>query len=103
MGPAGAKRRELKLRHQELFLRSRISANTFQAGWPAMPTDLAISGRSARRNGFAAFSPPIVDGMVGLPAASRFATCFARSANAVFPGSMVFANCILAWVYSWPQ
>ncbi len=41
---------------QDRFLRSRISANTFQAGWPARLTAFANSGRSARRNGFAAFS-----------------------------------------------
>src|SRR5262249_48775198 len=43
---------------QDLFLRSRISANTFHAGLPASPTDFATSGTSARRNGFAAFSAP---------------------------------------------
>src|SRR5262249_1353439 len=47
---------------QDLFLRSRISANTFHAGLPASPTDFATSGTSARRNGFAAFSAPMVDG-----------------------------------------
>src|SRR6516225_6474445 len=49
---------------QDLFLRSRISANTFHAGLPVSPTDFATSGTSARRNGFAAFSAPMVDGMV---------------------------------------
>jgi len=34
-----------------LFLRSRISAKTCQAGLPARPTDFATSGTSARRNG----------------------------------------------------
>src|SRR5215831_8603434 len=32
---------------QDLFLRSRISANTFHAGLPASPTDFATSGTSA--------------------------------------------------------
>src|SRR6202045_1605099 len=49
-----------KVRHrtdaQDRFLRSLISAKTFQAGWPARLTAFASSRRSARRNGFAAFS-----------------------------------------------
>src|ERR1700678_327640 len=88
---------------QNLFLRSRISANTFQAGLPARPTDCATSGRSARRNGFSAFSAPIVAGMVGLPAALSRATSSARAASGLLFGSMVLAKRILAAVYSWPQ
>src|SRR4029077_5850771 len=90
-------------RHQKRFFRSRISANTFQAGWPPRPSDLASSELSARRNGLAAFSAPIVAGMVGLPAARSFATSSARAASALLFGSMLLANRILASVYSWPQ
>src|SRR5436190_10769383 len=90
-------------RHQERFFRSRISANTFQAGWPASPSDLARAGSSARRNGLAAFSAPIVAGMVGLPAARSLATSSARAASAALFGSTVLAKRILASVYSWPQ
>src|SRR5262249_6077383 len=50
---------------QNRFFRSRISAKTFQAGLPASPTAAATSGRSARRNGLAAFSSPRVEGTVG--------------------------------------
>src|SRR5438045_9724250 len=69
-------------RHQERFFRSRISANTFQAGWPASPSDLARAGSSARRNGLAAFSAPIVAGMVGLAAGLSLATSSGRGTSA---------------------
>src|SRR6266516_2952022 len=88
---------------QDLFFRSRISANTFQAGLPASPTDFATSGTSARRNGFAAFSEPMVDGMVGWCAARSFSTSFSRAVSAALAGSMVLAKRTLAFVYSWPQ
>src|SRR5262249_60177584 len=71
---------------QDLFLRSRISANTFQAGLLASPTDFATSGTSARRNGFAAFSAPMVDGMVGFPAARSFSTSVSRARSAALAG-----------------
>src|SRR5579862_1034423 len=90
-------------RGQKRFLRSRISANTFQAGLPARLTDFATSGASARKNGLAAFSAPIVAGTVGLPTARSFATSSARAASALLFGSMVLAKRILASVYSWPQ
>src|SRR5262252_7115867 len=89
--------------HQKRFFRSRISAKTFHAGCPASPSDLASAASSARRNGLAAFSWPMVAGMVGLPAARSLATSSARAASALLPGSMVLANRILASVYSWPQ
>ena len=41
---------------------------------PAMPMPAATSGTSARRNGFANFSSPMVTGMVGSP----FASCWAH-------------------------
>src|SRR6202790_1481084 len=88
---------------QNRFLRSRISANTFQAGLPPRPSDFASSALSARRNGLAAFSAPIVAGMVGAPAPISFATSSARAASALLCGSMCLAKRILAWVYSWPQ
>src|ERR1700722_595237 len=88
---------------QNRFLRSRISANTFHAGLPARPSDFATSAASARRNGLAAFSAPIVAGMVGLPAASCCLTCSARAASALLFGSMVLAKRMFASVYSWPQ
>src|SRR5579863_5163925 len=88
---------------QNRFLRSRISANTFHAGLPDRPSDFATSASSARRNGLAAFSAPIVAGMVGLPAASCCLTSSARAASALLFGSMVLAKRILASVYSWPQ
>src|ERR1700727_4017375 len=84
---------------QNWFLRSRISANTFQAGLPASPTDFATSASSARRNGLAAFSAAIVAGMVGLPAAISFATSASRTASALLVGSMVLAKRIFAAVY----
>src|SRR5579871_6512752 len=87
-------------RGQERFLRSRISPNTFHAGLPASPTACATSVTSARRNGFAAFSAPIVAGMVGLPAAPSRATSSARAASALLFGSTVLAKRILAAVYS---
>src|SRR5262249_40178991 len=95
-----------RLRHasrHDLFLRSRISANTRDAGLPASPTDFATSGMSARRNGLAAFSSPMVDGIVGLRAAIRFSTCASRALSAALSGSMLLAKRILALVYSWPQ
>src|SRR5262249_48609287 len=88
---------------QDLFLRSRISANTFHAGLPASPTDFATSGTSARRNGFAAFSAPMVDGMVGSCAARSLSTSVARARSAALSGSTVLAKATLALVYSWPQ
>src|SRR5262249_32445943 len=88
---------------QDLFLRSRISANTFHAGLPASPTDFATSGTSARRNGFAAFSAPMVDGMVGSRAARSLSTSVARARSAALSGSTVLAKATLALVYSWPQ
>src|SRR5665213_2497727 len=88
---------------QNLFLRSRISANTFQAGLPERPRDFASSASSARKNGLAAFSAAIVAGMVGLPAARSFATSSARASSDVLFGSMVLAKRILAPVYSCPQ
>src|SRR5262249_22219794 len=86
---------------QDLFLRSRISANTFHAGLPASPTDFATSGTSARRNGFAAFSAPMVDGMVGSRAARSLSTSVSRARSAALSGSTVLAKPILALVYSW--
>src|SRR5438876_11275375 len=68
---------------QDLFLRSRISANTFHAGSPVSPTDFATSGTSARRNGFAAFSAPMVDGMVGSLAARSFSTSVSRAQRGI--------------------
>src|SRR5580698_11406909 len=88
---------------QNLFLRSRISANTCQAGLPERPSDFATSALSARRNGFSAFSAPIVAGIVALPAARSFFTSSARAASALLSGSIVLAKRILASVYSWPQ
>src|SRR6185437_2653572 len=88
---------------QNLFLRSRISAKTFQAGLPASPTDWATSGTSARRNGLAAFSAPIVAGMVDFPAPRSRLTSSARAASALLFGSMVLAKRTFACVYSWPQ
>src|ERR1700719_861444 len=88
---------------QNRFLRSRISANTFHAGLPLRPSDFATSASSARRNGFSAFSAPIVAGIVGLPAASRCLTSSARAASALLFGSIVLAKRIFASVYSWPQ
>src|SRR3954452_21177192 len=83
---------------QDLFLRSRISANTCQAGLPASPRDCATSGTSARRNGFAAFSSPTNVGMVGLfSAISRFASC-SRAASTALPGSIVLAKEMFAIV-----
>src|SRR5271169_1359013 len=93
----------VELRFQNRFLRSRISANTFQAGLPARPSDCATSATSARRNGLAAFSAPIVAGMVGLSAATSRATSSARAASALLSGSTVLAKRILDCVYSWPQ
>src|SRR6476620_2403187 len=91
------------LRVQDLFLRSRISANTFQAGLPASPTDFATSGTSARRNGFAAFSAPMVEGTVGSPAARSLSTSRSRALSVAFAGSIVLAKRTFAFVYSWPQ
>src|SRR5580658_6002605 len=88
---------------QNRFLRSRISANTFHAGLPARPSDFATSALSARRNGFSAFSAPMVAGMVALPAPRSCFTSSARAASALLSGSMVLAKRILASVYSWPQ
>src|SRR6516165_8361837 len=88
---------------QDRFLRSRISANTCQVGLPERPTDFATSGKSARRNGFAAFSCPIVEGIVGLRSARSLSASFSRAANAAFAGSIVFANRMFACVYSCPQ
>src|SRR6516225_5161473 len=88
---------------QDLFLRSRISANTFHAGLPARPTDFATSGTSARRNGFAAFSAPMIDGIVGSFAARSFSTSVSRARSAALAGSTVLAKAMLALVYSWPQ
>src|SRR6516162_11524058 len=88
---------------QDLFLRSRISANTFHAGLPVSPTDFATSGTSARRNGFAAFSAPMVDGMVGSRAARSLSTSVSRARSAALAGSTVLAKVTLALVYSWPQ
>src|SRR5580704_9504856 len=88
---------------QNRFLRSRISANTFHAGPPDRPSDFATSASSARRNGLAAFSAPIVAGMVGLPAASCCLASSARAASALLFGSMVLAKRMFASVYSWPQ
>ncbi len=68
-------------------------------GQPTSP----LRALSARRNGLSAFSAPIVAGIVGLPAASSFATSSARAASALLFGSMVLAKRILASVYSWPQ
>src|SRR5262249_18689455 len=87
----------------DLFLRSRISANTFQAGLPASPTVLATSGRFARKNGFAAFSARMVDGIVGSPGARSFSPSVPRALSAALPVSTVFAKRILALVYSCPQ
>src|ERR1700728_2787248 len=88
---------------QDRFLRSRISANTFQAGLPASPSDWATSAISARRNGLAPFSAPIVAGIVGLSAARSRATSSARAASALLFGSIVLAKRMFDWVYSWPQ
>src|SRR5579864_7481209 len=85
---------------QNRFFRSRISANTCHAGLPARPSDFATSASSARRNGLAAFSAPIVAGMVGLPAARSFLTSSARAASALLFGSTVLAKRMLASVYS---
>src|ERR1043166_1099543 len=86
--------------HQNLFLRSRISAKTCHAGLPDRPTSLATSGRSARRNGFAAFSSPMNEGIVICLPATSVATSRSRSASAALSGSMVLAKRILAIVYS---
>jgi hypothetical protein len=80
-----------------------LSANTFQAGLPLRPSDVASAASSARKNGLAAFSAPMVAGMVGLPAATSLATSSARAASALLFGSIVLAKWILASVYSWPQ
>src|ERR1700740_1416667 len=87
-------------RGQNRFLRSRISADTCQAGAPPSPSDFASSALSARRNGLAAFSAPIVAGMVNLCAAVSLATSSARAASALLLGSTVLAKRMLASVYS---
>src|SRR5215831_8649266 len=102
-GQECARRYDYMRSRQDLFLRSRISANTFHAGLPASPTDFATSGTSARRNGFAAFSAPMVDGMVGSRAARSLSTSVARARSAALSGSTVLAKATLALVYSWPQ
>src|SRR5262245_10667433 len=89
--------------HQNLFFRARISAKTCAAGLPAIPIPEATSGRSARRNGFASFSSPMVAGMVGSFFAICCLACASRAASALLFGSIVRANLIFAAVYSWPQ
>src|SRR6185503_8381363 len=49
---------------QNLFFLARTSAKTSTAGFPAIPTLAATSARSARRNGLASFSSPMVVGIV---------------------------------------
>ena len=64
----GGERRHRRAR-QNLFLRSRISANTSQAGLPFMTEparDLRLVGAQER---IRRFSSPMVAGIVGLPAA----------------------------------
>src|SRR5208283_1939441 len=90
-------------RRQNLFLRARISANTCAAALPVMPMPAATSGRSARRNGLASFSSPMVTGIVGSPLAICCLTCTSRAASTALAGSMVRAKRILAAVYSCPQ
>lgn len=60
----GGKRLREAAHDQNLFLRSRISANTFHAGVPERPSDFANAASSARKKGLAAFSAPIVAGIV---------------------------------------
>src|SRR5690606_19426161 len=69
----------------------RILAKTSAGAPPGMPTAAATSGTSARRNGLAAFSAPIVTGSVGLPSARNLATSSARALSALLFGSMVSA------------
>ncbi len=95
-GAGGAPNCERSWQDHDLFLRSRISANTFQAGLPASPTDFATSGTSARRNGFAAFSAPMIEGMVGSAAARSASTSRSRAASAALRGSIVLAKRMLA-------
>jgi hypothetical protein len=45
----------------------------------------------------------MVDGTVGLRAATSFSTSFSRARNVAFAGSIVVAKRMLALVYSWPQ
>ena len=68
-----------------------------------MPTAFATAATSARRNGLAAFSAPMVEGSVGLPSASWQAASRSRAASAALSGSMLLAKRMLAAVYSWPQ
>ena len=48
-----------RLTGQNRFLRARTSASTSSGAAPARPTAAAITGSSARRNGFVAFSRPM--------------------------------------------
>src|SRR5579862_6574913 len=89
-----------KVAGQNRFLRSRTSANTFHAGLPDKPTNFASSALSARKNGLAAFSAPMVAGIVNLCAAVSLATSSARAASALLLGSTVLAKRMLASVYS---
>src|SRR5262245_48945631 len=90
-------------RHQDLFLRSRSSPNTFSALAPFMCSAAATDGSSARRNTLAFFSSPSSTGMVGLFSARSRATSSARAFRAGLSLSTVSANLTLEAVYSWPQ
>jgi hypothetical protein len=83
-----------------LFFRALISVNTASAGLPAMPMPAATSARSARRNGLASFSSPMVTGMVGRPSSIWRLACASRAASTGLSGSMVRANLMFASVYS---
>src|SRR5947209_7003699 len=52
--------------HQDLFLRSRIAANTFQSGAYGMPRMARMAVTCGRRNGFVSSSRSSRVGSVGL-------------------------------------
>src|ERR1700682_3828444 len=89
--------------HQDLFLRSRNSPNTWAPLAPFIRTLAATDGSSARRNTLAFFSSPSSVGTVGLLSARSRVTSSARAFSAALSGSTVSANLTLAAVYSWPQ
>src|SRR5688500_9381402 len=90
----------LRQRHQDLFLRSRNSPNTFSALAPFMCSFAATDGSSARRNTLARFSSPSSTGIVGLFSARSRVTSSARAFSAGLSPSTVSANLTFDAVYS---
>mmetsp|Transcript_25928 Transcript_25928/g.88742 ORF Transcript_25928/g.88742 Transcript_25928/m.88742 type:complete len:247 (-) Transcript_25928:71-811(-) len=82
-------------------LRRRSSSS--DSGAVPLPVARIRQSHPHLRKGFMRSSSPIVDGTVGLPAATHSCAHSSLDSTSLLPGSWLSANCRFLTVYSWPQ